>query len=316
MRLPARNDARVVRVAGNSSTGKTGRARLFNRFMVAIVNALKTATGLPCQPFPAKSACVKIPKGPPAGADDLSMARRNPLKSRRLFNPAASLEFVKNGMERKLIAVLEPRLAFGLPKFVSLAGIVSLITTTAGAIGVYVPDQDAEAMARSDAFIAKADDPAAVFYNPAGLTQLSGWTASGTLYGIQIDSQYRGLGSADSANKIYLLPQAYLGFHPTNRPVAFGIGVYTPFGLGGDYGNTSPLRPVIIEDSLQFSTISGVASWEILPGLSVGAGPVFNFGSLDIEQGLAPVNRGDWAKFDGSGNSPGASRASIGRLTG
>ena len=59
-----------------------------------------------------------------------------------------------------------------------------MITLAAHAIGVYVPDQDGEATARGDAFIAKADNPSAVFYNPAGLTQLSGWNLSGTLYGI------------------------------------------------------------------------------------------------------------------------------------
>ena len=173
------------------------------------------------------------------------------------------------------------------------------------AIGVMIPDQDAEATARGDAFIAKADNPAAVFYNPAGLTQMAGWNLSGTLYGTALNPQYRGLASVDSRSQIYLLPQFYLGYHPTNRPVAFGVGLGTPFGLGGDYGSSSALRQVITKDSLDFMSLSAVATWEVVPGLSIGAGPVFNFASIDIEQGLAPVNLGDLAKFNGSGNSAG-----------
>lgn len=217
-------------------------------------------------------------------------------------------------MESKLTVVLGPRTIRHFIKFVSLVGTLSIGAINAGAIGTFVPDQDAEATARGDAFIAKADNPAAIFYNPAGLTQLAGWSISGTLYGTRIDSRYRGLGSANSSDRIYLLPQAYVGFHPTNRPVAFGVGLYTPFGLGGDYGNTSPLRSVVIQDSLEFQTLSAVATWEIIPGLSVGAGPVVNFGSLTIEQGLAPVNQGDWAKFDGSGQSLGGTAGFLWRL--
>jgi long-chain fatty acid transport protein len=196
-----------------------------------------------------------------------------------------------------------------------MGAVILLLGCCAGmAIGVYVPDQDAEATARGDAFIAKADNPSAVFYNPAGLAQLSGWNVSGTLYGIQMNSKYRGMGSANSSDKIYLLPQFYLGFHPTNRPVSFGVGFYTPFGLGGDYGNNSVLHQVIIKDSLQFTTLSAVTTWEIVPGLSIGAGPVFNFASLNIEQGLAPVNAGDWAKFDGNGNSVGGTAGILWRI--
>ena len=42
------------------------------------------------------------------------------------------------------------------------------------AIGFLVPNQDAEAIARGNAFAATADNPSAIFYNPAGISQLKG----------------------------------------------------------------------------------------------------------------------------------------------
>src|SRR3990170_4038794 len=44
-------------------------------------------------------------------------------------------------------------------------------------LGFRIPNQDAEAIARGNAFVATADNPAAIYYNPAGITQLEGHTA-------------------------------------------------------------------------------------------------------------------------------------------
>jgi long-chain fatty acid transport protein len=38
-------------------------------------------------------------------------------------------------------------------------------------LGIALPDQDAFATARGNAFVATANDPAAVYYNPAGISQ-------------------------------------------------------------------------------------------------------------------------------------------------
>ena len=53
-------------------------------------------------------------------------------------------------------------------------------------LGIALPDQDAFATARGNAFVATANDPAAVFYNPAGISQLDGFNASLGAYGIML----------------------------------------------------------------------------------------------------------------------------------
>ena len=50
---------------------------------------------------------------------------------------------------------------------------VSVLTSmSAFALGFKNPDQDAAATGQGEAFVAQADTPGAVYYNPGGLTQI------------------------------------------------------------------------------------------------------------------------------------------------
>src|SRR5213083_2807851 len=46
------------------------------------------------------------------------------------------------------------------------------LPTVSFALGIRIADQDARATARGNAFTATADNPSAIYYNPAGITQL------------------------------------------------------------------------------------------------------------------------------------------------
>src|SRR3954471_17624185 len=58
------------------------------------------------------------------------------------------------------------------------------------AVGLRDPNQDPEGIARGNAFVATADNPSAVYYNPAGITQLEGNNARVGLYLISADTKY------------------------------------------------------------------------------------------------------------------------------
>src|SRR5580692_2301703 len=70
-----------------------------------------------------------------------------------------------------ILSVLSPAVVFGL--------------------GIRLPDQDAFAMGRGEAFVATADNPSAIYYNPAGITQLKGDNLRGGIYGIYLDPSYQ-----------------------------------------------------------------------------------------------------------------------------
>src|SRR5262245_24244583 len=57
--------------------------------------------------------------------------------------------------------------------------------------GFDLPDQDPFAIGRGMAFVATADNPSAIYYNPAGLTQLSGSNLRVGVYGLYLDPSYK-----------------------------------------------------------------------------------------------------------------------------
>ncbi len=59
----------------------------------------------------------------------------------------------------------------------SLASLAVLLAAPASAIagGLYIPGTGTQAQARAGAFVAKVDDPSALYHNPAGFAQQDGW---------------------------------------------------------------------------------------------------------------------------------------------
>ena len=57
-------------------------------------------------------------------------------------------------------------------KLGSLALLAALTPATTHALGTRIADQDPTATSRGNAFAATADNPSAIYYNPAGITQL------------------------------------------------------------------------------------------------------------------------------------------------
>src|ERR1019366_5132548 len=55
---------------------------------------------------------------------------------------------------------------------VLLAVSLALVPAGANAGGFRLPNQDPDAIARGNAFVATADNPSATYYNPAGIAQL------------------------------------------------------------------------------------------------------------------------------------------------
>src|ERR1700728_2841862 len=97
-----------------------------------------------------------------------------------------------------------------LAGFLVVTSTVVLLPGSVFGLGIALPDQDAFATARGNAFVATADDPAAVYYNPAGISQLQGMNTSVGAYGIYYGSTYKGAtSSADSKPQWAVLPQVF-----------------------------------------------------------------------------------------------------------
>ena len=94
--------------------------------------------------------------------------------------------------------------------------------------GFRLPNQDPEAIARGNAFTATADNPAAIYYNPAGITQLEGQQVRAGVYLISTGVDYKALdGSTHSPDSSFQpVPQLYYVNSPKDSQFSFGLGVY------------------------------------------------------------------------------------------
>lgn len=168
-------------------------------------------------------------------------------------------------------------------------------------IGLRIPNQDAAAIARGNAFAATADDPSALYYNPAGLTQLPGLEIqAGVLNYLGINTHYESPSgrTVNSKFEVLPIPQIYATYSPTNFPLSFGLGVYAPFGLGVQWPEHSSFRSLAIESRLQYLTANPVIAWKITSQLSLAVGATLNYSKLELRRGLATPN--DTLNFEGS----------------
>src|SRR5947207_15088162 len=72
-----------------------------------------------------------------------------------------------------------------------LAALAFLQPVSLHALGFRIPNQDAEATARGNAFVATANNPSALYYNPAGITLLEGQNAQLGAHVISVNSHFK-----------------------------------------------------------------------------------------------------------------------------
>jgi long-chain fatty acid transport protein len=184
----------------------------------------------------------------------------------------------------------------------------------AAANGFGLPDQDAFATARGEAFVATADNASAIYYNPAGIAQLTGSNLRGGLNSVYYEPTFQppagqpnnGRTYYSSANFAYL-PQLFYTYTASGAPLSCGLGIYAPYGGNMSWPEDTGFRSVAISGSLKYITINPVVAVKLMPGLSVGGGAMFNYGNISMLQGLltTPAPKTNFFNFTGNGWSVG-----------
>lgn len=178
------------------------------------------------------------------------------------------------------------------------------LALTASATGFRLPDQDAFATARGEAFVATADNPSAIYYNPSGITQLQGGNLRGGFYGVYLDPSFQSPagGTFHNENTLHAIPQLFYTYGMDTLPLSFGLGIYSPFGLSLKWPQDTGFRTIATEGTLTYITINPVVAFKVLPSLSIGAGLTANYANVDLQQGLFwPTQPFDGFRFKGDG---------------
>jgi long-chain fatty acid transport protein len=173
--------------------------------------------------------------------------------------------------------------------------------------GTRLPNQNAEATARGNAFVATADNPSAIYYNPAGLTQLPGLQIQSDAYAILARYDYTPAGGGPTVKadrSVAVVPQLYASYTPENSRLSYGLGLYSPFGQSSEWPDNSGFRTVATRNEVIFLTLAPTVAWKISDQLSVGVGLQINRVEADLRRGLSPFP-GDQFKFEGDDTSLG-----------
>lgn len=172
--------------------------------------------------------------------------------------------------------------------------------------GFRLLNQDAEAFARGNAFTATADNPSAIYHNPAGITQLEGHRLSMGGFALSAGFDYTSaLGDSASADSAFqFAPQIYYTFSPEDSRFSYGVGLFTPFGLVVDYGRDTTFSTIAIDGELTVATVNPTLAYQVTPELSVGIGLALNYSEISISRalGLSPK---DEFSVEGDGFSVG-----------
>ena len=174
----------------------------------------------------------------------------------------------------------------------SAAGFV-LAAASANAQTPRLQGQSAAAAAMGNAFVAQADDPSALHYNPAGMTQLHGFqTLFGTTLiggttqfssptGAQTTGDRNGSVAWPPPGHVYLVANLKdLGLSALGNFTA-GIGMNNPFGSLTRYPNDGPFRTAVTFTTLPLLDIKPTIAYKLNDQLSFGVGAdIYTFSGL------------------------------------
>jgi long-chain fatty acid transport protein len=173
--------------------------------------------------------------------------------------------------------------------------VLVLTAGTSFAGGFRLPEAGAKAMGMGFAFTAQADDPSAIYFNPAGLTQLSGNNIKlGLTYVKENGGTFDGTTPLSGGARIsetqkdlnFYIPNFFYAHSNPATGFAWGVGVFAPFGLGQEYQdrNASYFRNQITKIDLQTIVVNPTVAFKVSEGFSVGAGIDFMYGKAKLQK--------------------------------
>ncbi len=142
----------------------------------------------------------------------------------------------------------------------------------ANAAGFRLAEQDAKATAMGDSFVAVADNPSAVWYNPAAMTGLEKTNLSLGSAMVYPQMKHEYAGGSDKIAKVMHVPPYFYATHRLNEKWALGFGFNAPFGLSTDWKSTSKTAAVATYSDIEDFNYNFNAAYKVDDKLSVALG--------------------------------------------
>lgn len=187
-----------------------------------------------------------------------------------------------------------------------MAGALASMTEAALALGLRIADQDPLATARGNAYVATADQPSAIYYNPAGLAFLGGMQAQVGLYAVAPSTEFTSPTGerVETESRVSLVPQVYGSWAWEKARLAVGVGLYAPYGLAMEWPASAAFGGPV-EGSMTYLTVNPVVAWRPHPAFSVGMGLTANMAEMELVQPAFTAFPGSQNSLEGDGTDVG-----------
>ena len=159
---------------------------------------------------------------------------------------------------------------------------VAILTTfysqafAVGSSGFELGTNTARSLGRANAVSADPGEPAAVVFNPAGLTSLEGHQVSASTSLITLsthyDSRAAGRLDEDSATLMSTVPSFFLSLSTPNKDLKLGAGVNAPFGLTTAYSSSGNFKYTSNYNQIKTVAYNLSAAYQVREWISVGLG--------------------------------------------
>lgn len=166
-----------------------------------------------------------------------------------------------------------------------------LEAVVANAEGFAVTDFSARGTGLAGGMVGRANDPSAVAYNPAGITQLPGTqlmlgtTLNMPQGSVETRDASGTITTTDANKKIWPAPNIY-GTYQANDSVWLGFGLFSRFGIGIGYPSDWPGRYSLVDVTLQTVSFNPNIAFKLTDKLSLAFGLDFMYASMEMNRDI------------------------------
>lgn len=202
----------------------------------------------------------------------------------------------------------------------AVAGALLVMAGNAGASGFALIEQSASGMGNAFAGgAAVAEDASTIFFNPAGMSRLSGRQLSVAAHAIRPSAKFTGTASGlaplqaagtglgGDAGSWALVPNAYFAME-LNPQTRIGLGINAPFGLQTNYDANWMGRYQAIKSKIETINLNPAVSYDVSDKVTLGLG--LNYQQISGElTSMVNYSGAAYAAGFAAGGLPGAGAA-------
>ncbi|MCK6603169.1 MAG: outer membrane protein transport protein [Bacteroidetes bacterium] len=180
-----------------------------------------------------------------------------------------------------------------------------LLSIGAMAGGFSIPEQGSKAAGLAGAFTGLANDPSAIYFNPAGISFIKGMNLTVGSTFVVPEAQYQDLKYGNQISKqkdlFFAVPQVFFTYQ-WEYDLTFGGGIYAPFGLGTEWEKDWSGDHLSRKIDLKNVHFGGVVSYKVMDNLSVAGTFAWSYAIAALEKQGDQIGHAGDVGLEGTGS--------------